>query len=139
LGLKKEFLLIDVPARPAQAGKKAHPESDSGPETRRMTRTVLRTFSRHHLPSHPLMSRAVAKIQSSDPSFWQVRAAQARRIARMLLGRDAEMVLAYARKCDEQARALSAKIISSSTLLPATASRIAPPMESRVSAGRRAA
>jgi len=81
----------------------------------------------------------MAEARSSDPSFWQVRAAQARRIASMLLGRDAETALAYARECDEQGRALLAKTMSPSSLLPTAASRIAPPVSSRVSAGRRAA
>ncbi|NGX99020.1 MAG: hypothetical protein G4V63_28580, partial [Candidatus Afipia apatlaquensis] len=54
----------------------------------------------------------MAETQSSDPSLWQARAARARRIASMLLGRDAETVLAYARECDEQGRGVSAKTIS---------------------------
>jgi hypothetical protein len=139
LGLKQEFLLIDMPARPIRTGKKLLPESDKGLETGRMTRIVLRIFSRHDLPSQPSMSRAVAEAQSTDPSLWQARAAQARRIASMLLGRDAEAVLAYAQECDEQGRALSAKMTSAPSRLPATLSRVVAPVSSRLSAGRRAA
>jgi hypothetical protein len=85
------------------------------------------------------MSRAVAEARSSDPSFWQARAVQARRIAGMLLGRDAQTVLAYAQECDERGRALSAKATSSPSRLPAIASHVVAPVSSRLSAGRRAA
>jgi hypothetical protein len=101
-------------AGPTYTGQqKLAPESDKGLEMGRMTRIVFRIFSRHHLSSQPLMSRAVAEARSSDPSFWQARAAQARRIASMLLGRDAQTVLAYAQECDERGRALSAKATAS--------------------------
>jgi len=46
----------------------------------------------------------------------------------MLLGRDAEAVLAYAQECDEQGRALSAKATSSPSRLAATASRVVEPV-----------
>jgi len=85
------------------------------------------------------MSRAVAEAQSSDPLLWQARAAQARRIASMLLGRDAEAVLAYAQECDEQGQALSAKSTSAPSRLAAPLSRVVAPVSSRVSARRRAA
>ncbi|MCF2523271.1 hypothetical protein [Bradyrhizobium sp. G127] len=91
------------------------------------------------LMSQPLMSRAMAETQSSDPSLWQARAARARRIASMLLGRDAETVLAYARECDEQGRGVSAKTISSPSLVPAASPRVVPLMSVRSSAGTRAA
>jgi hypothetical protein len=127
-------------AGPTYTGQqKLPPESDKGLEMGRMTRIALRIFSRHHLSSQPLMSRAVAEARSSDPSFWQARAAQARRIASMLLGRDAQTVLAYAQECDERGRALSAKATSSPSRLAATASRVVAPVSSRLSAGRRAA
>ncbi|MEI9804617.1 MAG: hypothetical protein WDN48_09355 [Pseudolabrys sp.] len=56
----------------------------------------------------------MAEIQSSDPSVWQARAAQARRIASMLLGPDAAMLETYARECDELGRSASAKMRPSS-------------------------
>ncbi len=115
------------------------PESGDGLKIARMTRIVLRIFSRHHLSSQPLMSRAMAKIQSCAPSVWQVRAAQARRIASMLVGDDAEMVEAYARECDEQGRDASAKTVPSPSLVPAVSPRVVPLMSRRSSAGTRAA
>jgi hypothetical protein len=115
------------------------PESDDGLETGEMARTVLRLFSRQHLQWSPLMSRAMAEIQSCDPSIWRARAAQARRIASMLLGRDAEMVEAYARECDEQGRGVPAKTVSSPSLVPAASPRVVSLMSGRSSAGTRAA
>ncbi len=81
----------------------------------------------------------MAETQSSDPSLWQTRAAQARRIASMLLGRDAETVLAYARECDEQGRGVPAKAVSSSSLVPTASPRVVSVMSGRSSAGGRAA
>ncbi|WP_213737809.1 hypothetical protein [Bradyrhizobium sp. dw_411] len=81
----------------------------------------------------------MAETQSSDPSLWQTRAAQARRIASMLLGPDAETVLAYARECDEQGRGVSANTISSPSLVPAASPRFVSLMSGRSSAGTRAA
>lgn len=79
----------------------------------------------------------MSETQSSDPSLWQARAAQARRIASMLLGPDAEMVEAYARECDEQGRGVSAKTILSR--VPATSCRVVSLTSGRSSAGTRAA
>jgi hypothetical protein len=82
----------------------------------------------------------VAEAQSSDPLLWQARAAQARRIARMFLGRDAGAGLANAQECDEQGQALSAKSTSAPSRLAAPLSpRVVAPVSSRVSARRRAA
>lgn len=43
----------------------------------------------------------------SETLLWHARAGQARRIASMLSPRDAELVEAYARKCEDSARAAS--------------------------------
>jgi hypothetical protein len=81
----------------------------------------------------------MAEIQPSDPSVWQARAAQARRIASMLLGTDAVMLEAYARECDEQSRATSAKARHSLSLVPGNTDRVARPVPNRSSTGRHAA
>lgn len=120
------------------AGKCDH-ESVEGLETEGMTSIVLRRFSRHHFSSSPLMSRAMAEAQSCDPSVWQARAAQARRIASMLLGPDAELALAYARECDEQGRGAPAKAVSSRFLVRTAPTRVALLMSDRSETRRRAA
>ena len=47
----------------------------------------------------------MTKAARSEASIWYARAEQARRIASMLPPHDAELVLAYARECDDSVRA----------------------------------
>jgi hypothetical protein len=81
----------------------------------------------------------MAEIQLSDPSVWQSRAAQARRIASMLLGHDAEMVETYARECEEQGRNASARARYSLSLVPVDSNRVGRLTPGRSTAGTRAA
>jgi len=87
----------------------------------------------------PLMSRAMVEVQSCDPSVWQTRAAQARRIASMLVGYDAELVLTYARECEEYGRRATVKTIREPSPIPDRSSRIIPLRPDRSSASKRAA
>lgn len=121
------------------AARNTAAESGKGLQTTKMTRIVLRTFSGHDQLLQPLMSRAMAEAQSSEPSIWQARAVRARRIASMLSGRDAETVLAYAQECDELGWALSANPILSPSLVPIASSRAAPLMPSHWFKGEYAA
>jgi hypothetical protein len=44
------------------------------------------------------------RMDRSEVTAWLVRAEQARRIAGMLIGQDADMAQAYARECEARAR-----------------------------------
>jgi hypothetical protein len=52
----------------------------------------------------------ISKESLSETMMWRARAAQARRIASMLSPRDAALVEAYARECDDCARAASIEV-----------------------------
>jgi hypothetical protein len=49
----------------------------------------------------------MTKVGVPETLMWRARAGQARRIASMLSPRDAELVEAYARECEDCARAAS--------------------------------
>jgi len=49
----------------------------------------------------------LSKVGLSEALMWRARAGQARRIASMLSPRDAALVEAYARECEDCARAAS--------------------------------
>jgi hypothetical protein len=49
----------------------------------------------------------ISKAGLSETLMWRARAGQARRVASMLSPRDAALVEAYARECDDSARAAS--------------------------------
>jgi hypothetical protein len=49
----------------------------------------------------------VTKLGLSETMLWRTRAGQARRVAGMLSPRDAALLEAYARECEDSARAAS--------------------------------
>jgi len=49
----------------------------------------------------------VTKLGLSETMLWRARAGQARRVAGMLSPRDAALLEAYAKECDDSARAAS--------------------------------
>jgi hypothetical protein len=49
----------------------------------------------------------VTKLGLSETMLWRARAGQARRVAGMLSPRDAALLEAYARECEDSARAAS--------------------------------
>ena len=51
----------------------------------------------------------ISKAALSETLMWRARAGQARRVASMLSPRDAALVEAYARECDDSARAASSQ------------------------------
>ncbi len=81
----------------------------------------------------------MAEIQACDSSVWEARAARARRIADMLVGRDAEIVLAYARECEEHGQSASSNIRPTLSLVPVASGRAAPLISGLSSARTRAA
>ena len=59
------------------------------------------------------------KAGPSETLAWWARAAQARRVARMLSPRDAQLAEAYALECEDQARAASFNGLRSARLVTA--------------------
>jgi hypothetical protein len=49
----------------------------------------------------------VTKVSMAETLLWRARAGQARRVAAMLSPRDAALLEAYARECEDRARAAS--------------------------------
>jgi hypothetical protein len=63
------------------------------------------------------MILTVTKLGLSETMLWHARAGQARRVAGMLSPRDAVLLGAYARECDDSARAASLESARASTRL----------------------
>jgi len=62
---------------------------------------------RQHFAVEQGMILMISKAGLSETLMWRARAGQARRVASMLSPRDAALVEAYARECDDSARAAS--------------------------------
>jgi hypothetical protein len=60
----------------------------------------------------------VTKLGLSETLLWRARARQARRVAGMLSPRDAALLEAYARECEDGARAASIESARANTRLP---------------------
>ncbi len=63
------------------------------------------------------MILTVTKLGLSETMLWCARAGQARRVAVMLSPRDAALLEAYARECEESARAASIESARANTRL----------------------
>jgi hypothetical protein len=63
--------------------------------------------NRQHLAVEKVAILMISKVSLSETLMWRTRAGQARRIASMLSPRDAALVEAYARECEDCARAAS--------------------------------
>ena len=61
------------------------------------------------------MILTVIKLSLSEALLWRARAGQARRVAGMLSPRDAALLEAYARECEDCARAASIERVYRST------------------------
>lgn len=61
------------------------------------------------------MILTVTKMSLSETLLWNARAGQARRVASMLSPRDAALVEAYARECEDRARVASIEGIKVNT------------------------
>lgn len=60
----------------------------------------------------------VTKLGLSETLLWRARAGQARRVAGMLSPRDAALLEAYARECEDCARAASVESARANPRLP---------------------
>jgi hypothetical protein len=72
-----------------------------------ITSIELSSPRRQHLGSRETVIPAVTKSGLSETLLWRARAGQARRVASMLSARDAALLEAYARECEDCARAAS--------------------------------
>ena len=63
------------------------------------------------------MILTVTKLGLSETMLWRARAGQARRVAGMLSPRDAALLEAYARECEDSARAASIESARANTRL----------------------
>jgi hypothetical protein len=88
-------------------GDRDHRESVDGLDSRIISSIELSTPNRQHLAIKEAAILVISKQSLSETLMWRARAGRARRIASMLSPRDAALVEAYARECEDCARAAS--------------------------------
>src|SRR6202035_5156911 len=97
-------MAIAIPCPAAVLEAKNQPDGlDSGI----ITSIVLRSPRRQHLAVRDTVILSVTQSVLSETLLWRARAGQARRVAGMLSPRDAALLEAYARECEDCARAAS--------------------------------
>jgi hypothetical protein len=92
-------------------------ESIGGLDSGIITSIELSTPRRQHLVTGETVILTVTKLGLSETMLWRARAGQARRIGGMLSPRDAALLEAYARECEDSARAASIEIARANTRL----------------------
>jgi hypothetical protein len=88
-------------------GDRDHRESVDGLDSKIISSIELSTPNRQHPGIKEVAILMISKASLSETLMWRARAGQARRIASMLSPRDAALVEAYARECEDYARAAS--------------------------------
>jgi hypothetical protein len=82
-----------------------------------ITSIELSTPRRRHRAARETVILTVTKLGLSETMLWRARAGQARRVAGMLSPRDAALLEAYARECEDSARAASIESATANTRL----------------------
>ncbi len=105
------------PTRPIKSQSGPIKNQSGGLDSGIITSIELSTPRRQHLATGETVILTVTKLGLSETMLWRARAGQARRVAGMLSPRDAALLEAYARECEDCARAASVESARANTRL----------------------
>ena len=105
------------PTRPIKSQSEPIKNQPGGLDSGIITSIELSTPRRQHLVTWETVILTVSKLGLSETMLWRARAGQARRVAGMLSPRDAALLEAYARECEDSARAASIESARANTRL----------------------